>query len=254
MPAATVLTEHRDGIAVVSINRPEVRNALDADTAAGVAESIEEAAQKARAIVLTGTGGAFCAGGDLEEIERWSSQDPSMVADTLYRTFQGMIRAIRSTSAVVIAALPGAAVGAGCDLALACDLRVAASGAKLGQVWVRLGLIPGTGGAYLTQALAGPGRAAELLLTGRVLDAQEALSYGLVNRVIEPERLMDEALGLASEVLANPPEGVVANKRALIAATDAAVEQALEHAARVQAQRFVSAEFRHAVARARSRS
>ena len=253
MPMETVkLTRPDEGLAVVSIDRPERRNALDAATAAGVAEAIQEAAAGARVVILTGEGGAFCAGGDLDEIERWSTQDPEQVGAVLYETFQGMIRAVRSTAAIVIAAVSGAAVGAGMDLALACDLRVAAAGAKLGQVWVRLGLIPGTGGAYLTQALAGPGRAAELLLTGKIVTAEQALELGLVNRVVEPDDLMREARSMAHEIMRHPAEGVAANKRAMIAATEAAVEAALEHAARVQSQRFVSEEFKNAVRRARS--
>lgn len=255
MATPTVTTAIRDdGISVVTIARPEVRNALNSPTAAAVARSIEEAGHDARVVILTGEGGAFCAGGDLEEIAGWSGLDPAHVAATLYETFQGMIRTVRSTSAVVIAAIPGAAVGAGLDLALACDLRVAAAGSKLGQVWVRLGLIPGTGGAYLTQALIGPGRAAELLLTGRIVTAEEALELGLVNRVVAPADLMDEAVSLAREILRNPAQGVVANKRALVAATEDAVEAALRHAATAQAERFVSEEFKQAAGRARSTS
>ena len=253
MNERTVSTGHvGEGVARVTIERPQVRNALDAATAAALADAIEAAGATARAVILTGAGDAFCAGGDLDEIQEWSLLDPAEIATTLYATFQRMIRAIRSSPAVVIAALPGPAVGAGLDLALACDLRVASEGVKLGQVWVKLGLIPGTGGAYLTQALVGPGRAADLLLTGRIVTAEEALGLGLVNRVVPSERLMDEALELASTILSNPAGGVVANKEAMTAATDQALEAALAHAAEVQAARFVSDEFRRAVRDARS--
>jgi 2-(1,2-epoxy-1,2-dihydrophenyl)acetyl-CoA isomerase len=202
-------------------------------------------------IVLTGAGGAFCAGGDLDELAAWSELSEEEIASTLYESFQGMVRAVRTSDAVVIAAISGPAVGAGMDLALACDLRVAASDARLGQVWVRLGVIPGTGGAWLTQSLAGPGKAAELLLTGKLLSADEALAAGLVNRVVPPARLLEEAEALAGEILRHPRDGVVANKRAMVAATELALEAALAHAADVQPGRFRSKEFKEALKRAR---
>lgn len=246
--------ERQDEISFVTIDRPERRNALDSTAAGALAEAITEAGESARVVVLTGAGEAFCAGGDLNELERWSTLDADEVGRALYGSFQAMVRAIRSSSAVVIAAINGAAVGAGMDLALACDLRVAAEGAKLGQVWVRLGVIPGTGGAWLTQALAGPTRAAELLLTGELITAEQALEVGLVNRVVPGNRLLDEARALAGRILSNPPDGVAANKRAMIAATDAAVEAALAHAAEIQPERFTSQEFRAALRAARTRS
>ena len=241
-----VRTEIDGDIAVVTIDRPERRNALDSATARDVKNAVEDAST-ARIVILTGAGKAFCAGGDLDELEKWSSFEPEAISSTLYETFQGMIRAVRSSPAVVIAAVNGAAVGAGMDLALACDLRVAARNAKFGQVWVGLGVIPGTGGAYLTQALVGPGRAAELLLTGEIISAEDALGAGLVNAVVDDDRLLDSARQMAERILKNPRDGVIANKRAYVAATDAAVDAALQHAAQVQPERFTSAEFKAAV-------
>ncbi|MDQ3645516.1 MAG: enoyl-CoA hydratase/isomerase family protein [Actinomycetota bacterium] len=238
----------RDGeVATVTIDRAERRNALDSTSARAVAAAIEDASQGARVIILTGRGKAFCAGGDLEELERWSHLDPEDIGSVLYESFQAMIRALRASHAICIAAINGAAVGAGMDLALACDLRVAAEGAKLGQVWVRLGVIPGTGGAWLTQFLAGPTRAAELLLTGDLISAEEALAAGLVNRVVPATELLPAARSLADKILANPRGGVIANKRAMVGASEAALEAALAHAAEVQPGRFTSDEFRAAV-------
>jgi enoyl-CoA hydratase/carnithine racemase len=162
-----------------------------------------------------------------------------------------MILAIRSSSAIVIAAVDGPAVGAGLDLALACDLRIASTRARFGQVWVRLGVIPGTGGAWLTQALIGPTRAAQMLLTGELVDAEQALQWGLVNEVVEPNDLLDRARALAQKILAHPRDGVVANKRAIVKATEAQLDAALEHARLVQPQRFTSDEFRAALKKAR---
>ena len=238
-------------IATVTIRRPERRNALDAATATELADRLAEAGDKARVVIVTGEGAAFCAGGDLEELEAWSHKTPEEISTTLYGSFQQMIRAMRGSDAVYIAAINGAAVGAGMDLALACDLRVAADDARLGQVWVRLGVIPGTGGAYLTQHLAGPTKAAELLLTGDLITAQDALTARLVNEVVPAADLLDATRALAVRILRHPKDGVAANKRAMIVASDAAMESALTHAATVQGTRFTSEEFKTAVKAAR---
>lgn len=239
-------------VTTLTIARAARKNALSSELARSVAEGIEEAGRRSRVVILTGEGSAFCAGGDLEELSRWSLLDPDEIGGVLYASFQQMIRDIRSSPAVVIAAVNGAAVGAGMDLALACDLRVASESARFGQVWVRLGVIPGTGGAYLTQMLAGTGRASELLLTGDLISAADALAAGLVNKVVPDEQLMDEARALAERVLRHPHQGVIANKRAIVAATDSQMEAALEHAAQVQPERFTSEEFRTAVRKALS--
>lgn len=253
LPGVSVRIDREDELAIVTIDRPERRNALGSRDARAVAAALEDGARGARVVILTGAGDAFSAGGDLEELERWSDLDPQEIGSTLYESFQAMIRTIRRSDAIVIAAINGAAVGAGMDLALACDLRVAAESARLGQVWVRLGVIPGTGGAWLTQHLAGPGRAARLLLTGELIDAREALDAGLVDEVCPAAELMPRARSLAAKILAHPPAGVVANKRALVAATGDGLEAALAHAAEVQPGRFTSDEFRRSVRSARTR-
>jgi enoyl-CoA hydratase/carnithine racemase len=251
---ASVRIDREDDLAIITIDRPERRNALGSRDARAIASAVDEGSRGARVLILTGAGEAFSAGGDLDELERWSDLEPQEIGSTLYESFQAMIRSIRKSDAIVIAAINGAAVGAGMDLALACDLRVAADTARLGQVWVRLGVIPGTGGAWLTQHLAGPGRAAQLLLTGELIDAREALAAGLVNEVCPAGDLMDRARALAARILAHPPAGVVANKRAMVAATGPGLEAALEHAAEVQPGRFMSEEFRRAVRSTRAKA
>ena len=250
---SSVRIEREDELAIVTIDRPDRRNALGSRDARAVASAVGEGARGARVVILTGAGDAFSAGGDLDELERWSDLEPEEISSTLYESFQSMIRTIRSSDAVVIAAINGAAVGAGMDLALACDLRIAAETARLGQVWVRLGVIPGTGGAWLTQYLAGPGRAAHLLLTGELIGAHEALEAGLVNEVCPGADLLSRARELAAKILAHPPAGVVANKRAFVAASGEGLEAALAHAAQVQPARFTSDEFRKAVRTSRHR-
>lgn len=253
MDPEQIVIEREGELAIVRMDDPGRRNALGSAGARAVAESIDGAAQDARVIILTGSGPAFCAGGDLDELDRWSSQPLEVIGSTLYGSFQSMIRTIRESDAIVIAAVNGAAVGAGMDLALACDLRVASESARFGQVWVRLGVIPGTGGAWLTTFLAGPTRAAELLLTGDLVTAQDALAAGLVNRVVPDDELLSAARGLAEGILRHPRDGVVANKRAYVAATADGLNAALAHAAEVQPHRFTSDEFKEALRRARKR-
>ena len=242
-----VLISHEGDVAVVTINRPDRRNALDSATARALRAAIEEVST-ARVAIVTGAGHAFCAGGDLEELSRWTDLDPDEIAKALYDGYQGMVQAVRRADAVVIAAINGAAVGAGLDLALACDLRVAGESAKLGQVWVGLGVIPGTGGAWFTQALAGPTVAAQMLLTGEIIDAHRALEVGLVNEVVPDDELLARAHALAARILVHPRDGVIANKRAMVEATQPFVDAALEHAKEIQPKRFTSEEFRAAVA------
>ena len=252
MTEPDVVIERHGDVAHVVLNRADRANALNSAAAQAVGRAIEEASD-ARVVLLTGAGRAFCAGGDLDELERWSTRTPEEVGAELYGSFQSMIRAVRASDAVVIAVINGAAVGAGMDLALACDLRVAAESAKLGQVWVGLGVIPGTGGAYLTQALAGPTAAARLLLTGDIISGAEAVELGLVNEVVPEDQLMARAQALADRILRHPRDGVIANKRAMVLASEAAVEAALAHAAEVQPYRFTSHEFRAAVKAAKER-
>jgi enoyl-CoA hydratase/carnithine racemase len=249
----TVDVRYEGDLAYVTIDRPEQSNALDSATARALVDSIEGLAGRARVAILTGRGDDFCTGGDLRELERWSDLTEQEIGSMLYAGYQGLVRALRASPAVMIAAVNGAAIGAGMDLALACDIRIAGESARFGQVWVRLGIVPGTGGAYLAQALAGPGKAAELLLTGDVISAHDALGAGLVNRVVSDHGLLVEARAFADRILRHPPDGVVANKRAYISVTNAAVEAALAHAAEVQPGRFTSEEFRNAVRAALSR-
>lgn len=241
-------------VATVTLNQPERRNALTVAGAQAIAEALEKVSTTARVIVVTGAGSAFCAGGDFGELSRLSEADPGEAAVHLYAGYQRMIRTVREIDLPVVAAVNGPAMGAGMDLALASDLRVASTEARFGQVWVRLGIIPGTGGAFWTTMLAGPARAAELILTGRVIDAGTALEWGLVNEVVAPDRLMARARKIADEIAENPPEAVAANKRALNEAIRPGYEAALTHAREVQPKLFAGEEFRAALEARRKKS
>lgn len=240
-------------IAKVTINRPEKRNALTIAVTQEIAGALRSLAGTARAVIITGAGRAFCAGGDFDDLVGLSESNPAKSSANLYSGFQRMIRTIREVDVPVIAAVNGAAIGAGMDLALACDIRVASEKAKFGQVWARLGIVPGTGGALWTTLLAGPARAAELILTGEIIDAGKAADWGLVNEVVPSQSLVSRAAEIAEAIAANPRGGVAANKRALNEVIRPLYEAALSHAFEVQPGLFAGEEFRSALQRATAR-
>jgi enoyl-CoA hydratase/carnithine racemase len=243
-----VIIDQRE-IATVTLNRSDRRNALTVSLTQAVADALEQSATNSRVVILTGAGPAFCAGGDFDELKRFSDAGPERAADHLYSGFQKMIRTVRELEVPVIAAVNGPAMGAGMDLALACDLRIASSAARFGQVWARLGIIPGTGGAFWTTLLAGAARASELLLSGQVVGADLALEWGLVNEVVDPEALLPRAREFAESIAANPPEAIAANKKAINEVLRPHYEAALAHASEVQPVLFAGEEFRQALDR-----
>ncbi|MCA1839274.1 MAG: enoyl-CoA hydratase/isomerase family protein [Actinomycetota bacterium] len=241
-----VLVQHGE-VTTITINRPDKANALTLETTKAISDAVM-AARGCRVIILTGKGKTFSAGGDFAELKRLSQTDPAKAAEHLYEGFQQMIRSIRQVPVPVIAAINGHAMGAGMDLALACDLRVISSQAKLGQVWVKVGIIPGTGGAFWCSLLAGFTRASQMILTGEPIDANTALEWGLVNEVTAPDQVMASARALASKILGNPAGAVAANKAALNEVIMPAYEAALTNARKVQQERFASDEFKQALA------
>lgn len=207
MAADLVLLSEQEGIAVVTINRPEKLNALNEDVIAKLSSVFEGCRDSAsvRAVILTGAGEkAFVAGADISVL---SSLDPAAARDTARRG-QALTLLMETLGKPVIAAVNGYAFGGGLELAMACTIRLAAEGAKLGQPEVKLGLLAGYGGTQRLPRLVGKGRALELLLTGEPIDAAEAHRIGLVNRVVKREALIDEAKALAKKILATGPVAV----------------------------------------------
>lgn len=203
-----LVERHEDGFATIVFNRPEKLNtlsiALRRDLAAAVAEM--EADPAVHVLILTGNGRAFTAGLDLDE---WSTA-PAAAAWEL-----SAVAAIEPFSGPVIGAINGLCITGGLELALACDLLVAAGDARFADTHTKVGLLPGWGGSVRLQQRVGPHRAKELALTARFLPADEALAWGLVNRVVPPDRLRAEAEALAREMLSNIPAGLAAYKRLL---------------------------------------
>lgn len=243
-----ILIDEREGpVAVLRLNRPETLNALDAELVAALAAALERAAADpaVRAIVLGGEGGAFCSGADLKEALRALDAQVSL-ADRL-RTFQRNVLAIARAPKPVIAAVDGAAVGFGADLALACDLRVFSERAYLQEKFVGIGLMPDGGGTFHLAKLIGPGRALELLLLGEKVDAPRALELGLANQVLPSAELLPRALELAQKFAAGPPLALAAIKSATRESLHGTLEEALAREASGQTQLLQSADLREGI-------
>ena len=214
-----------DGVALVTLDRPDVLNALDAETMRQLVEGLEtlDADASCRAIVVTGAGErAFAAGADIKEMA-----EATPVSLTVANSFARWER-IRRVRTPIIAAVRGYALGGGCELAMACDMIVAADDAVFGQPEIRIGVIPGAGGTQrLTRAL-GKHKAMEVILTGRNLPAREAEAHGLITRLVPREQTLPAALELAATIAGMPPLAVMAAKESIARAFELSLEAGLE--------------------------
>lgn len=243
-----------DGVALLTLDNPAMRNAMsDEMTASWVAAVDELAADRSvRAVVVTGEGSAFCSGGDTS----WIASEPEASVDHLRSRMMPFYRAwlsIRRLEVPTIAAVNGHAIGAGLCLALACDIRYAAGGAKLGLPFNKLGMHAGMAGTYLLPDVVGPAHARDLLLTGRVVEADEALRLGLVSRVIEPSGFLDEVLATAADVAATAPIAARLTKIALADGGHADFEAALQWEALAQPVTLATADLQEGIAAAREK-
>lgn len=204
--------EFADQVAVVTITREDALNALNAEVLGQLAEAFDQAvADQARCLVITGAGRAFVAGADVAAMSTMTQAEATAFSELGNGTF----RKLELLPIPSIAAVNGFALGGGCELALACDIRVASTKAIFAQPEVGLGITAGFGGTQRLARLVGSGLAKEMLYTGRKVDAARALAIGLVNEVHEPDALLDAALGLAREIARQAPIAVRATKRAL---------------------------------------
>jgi enoyl-CoA hydratase/carnithine racemase len=248
-----VLVDVRDGVARVTLNRPDRRNPISesamVDDLVGALRRLSQDAN-VRAVVLTGSGTAFSAGGDIfamaENMERRRSE-PLRTADYYRDGIQRISEAMEQLAVPSIAAVNGPAIGAGCDLACMCDIRLASDNAKFAESFVRLGLIPGDGGAWFLQRVVGYARACELTFTGDTIDAETALSIGLVSAVYRHAELLDRADELAQRIAQNPPDAVRAAKRLIRFARHGSLADTLELSANAQALAHTTAEHRDAI-------
>ncbi len=222
----TFREERRGPVEIWTLDAEDTRNAISRAVLAELEARVARVSggQEVRVVIVTGAGNkAFCAGADLKERATMSEADVRAFLGGLRRT----LRAINTSGTIFIAAINGSALGGGTELALACDLRVAAPAAELGLTEVRLGIIPGGGGTQRLPRLIGPGRAKDLILTGRRVNAAEAFAIGLVQRLAPEGRLLDVSVALAEQIAGNAPVAVAAAKRAIDRGLDLDLEAAL---------------------------
>ena len=236
----------RDGsVLTVTLNRPDKLNAFDAATHKAFAAALKAAADaEVRAVVLTGAGRGFCVGQDLAEL-RDGDRD---VAALLRSRWNRHALGLRSLEKPVLAAVNGAAAGAGLSLACACDIRLAASAAVFVPAFVNVGLVPDTGGSWLVPRLLGHARGFEWMTSGRRLDAEEALAWGLVSEVVEGEGVVQRAQERASELAALPTKAIAMTKRLFERAASSRLDDQLELEAQLQLAATRTEDFAEGVA------
>jgi len=241
--AGTVLLESvEDGVALLIMNRPEKLNALNNELATALHQAFQRIGgdRSIRAVVLTGAGRAFCAGGDLGTIGKGREARDSKQLEPILRAGMSAMLRMRTIEQPVIAAVNGAAAGAGMNVALAADIRFAAEEAVFGQNFAKVGLFPDYGGTFFLPQLVGPAKAAELFYTGDMIDAREAFRLGLLNRLVPGAQLLSEAKAYAAKLAAGPPLVMRAVKQTLFGAHKESLEQALEAEVEQQMRCFVS--------------
>lgn len=242
------------GIVTLTLNDPDSRNAIsDAPMIEALLAALRaaEADPQARVIVLTGAGRAFSSGGNIKKMAAGGGLADPLPARTRANYRAGIQRlplAFEALDLPVIAAVNGPAIGAGCDLALMCDLRIAAESAKFAESFVKLGIVPGDGGAWLLPRVVGFSKACEMALTGDAVDAAEARAIGLVSQVVPDSALLEAARALAGRIAANPTHAVRMTRRLLRAATGQRLDQVLELSAAFQALAHATDDHREALA------
>lgn len=249
-----VLVQRDGAVVVLTLNQPETRNAL---TDVAMVDALVDACAMVQAdatvrcVVLTGSGKAFSSGGNVKHMRDKVGTfggDALTVRENYRRGIQRVPKAVWNLEVPIIAAVNGAAYGAGCDLTLMCDVRIASETAVFAENFVKVGIIPGDGGAWLLPKAIGLSRAAEMSFTGEPIDAATALEWGLVSRVVAPEVLMDEAMALARRIAANPPQALRMTKRLMREGMHARLESLLELAAAFQGAAHQTADHEEAVA------
>lgn len=232
----------KDGrIVTITINRPEIRNSISAFDMLDAFEAVFEKAAKdheVSCIVLTGAGTAFSSGGDVKGFADTAAENQAFPNGTRHWYREGIQRiplCLDKVEIPIIAAVNGPAIGAGCDLAMMCDIRIASDKALMGEVFVNLGIIPGDGGAWYLPRIVGRAKAFEMAFTGDVLKADECLEIGLVHKVVPHDELMDAAMAMAKKIAAKPPEALRMTKRLLKESEAQSLASSLEMAAGFQA-------------------
>lgn len=233
MTYETILFDVKEGIASLTLNRPDVFNAFNEQLSADVNDALKKVAKdkSIRVLVISGAGKAFCSGQDLKAIA--GSKNRSL-SESLYKRYNPMIRAIRNLPIPVICKLNGVAAGAGCSLALSCDMIIASSASSLIEVFVNVGLVLDSGSSYFLPRLLGSARAFELATLGSKVSAQQAAEWGMVNKVVSPEELDDEVEKLAKHYANAPTKAIGLMKKMLNKSHTSDLDTMLEYEAYCQ--------------------
>jgi 2-(1,2-epoxy-1,2-dihydrophenyl)acetyl-CoA isomerase len=237
-----ILVTETEGLATITLNRPEKLNAFIGHMRRDLAEALEHAGsdRSIRVVIITGAGRAFCAGGDVtfmaELMDRHDSEEFARILGAGRR----VITAIRNMTKPVVAAVNGPASGAGCNLAFACDFRIASTNASFTQSFLKVGLHPDWGGTYFLPRLVTPNIACEMFLLGRTIEAAEAMRLNIVNQVVSPEEMEAATQQLAEQLRATPPIAVAAAKQAVYMSEKADLEEMLRYETEAQLRCFAS--------------
>ena len=239
--SAPVLYEQEGHVVTLTLNRHETRNAISEDE---MVDAIVAACDKinkdhsVRAVIITGAGSAFSSGGNVKDMRDKKGMfggTPNEIRDGYRNGIQRIPLAINNLEVPIIAAVNGAAIGAGCDLTMMCDMRIASEKALFAESCVKVGLIPGDGGAWFLPRVIGLSRANEMAFTGEPVTAETALAWGMVSQVVEPDKLLDAANKLALRIAANPPSALRMTKRLIKEGEHAKLDSLLEMSASLQA-------------------
>jgi enoyl-CoA hydratase/carnithine racemase len=249
-----VLYEQNGHIVTITLNRPEIHNAIsDSDMVEAIVAALHRinADTSVRVAILTGAGKSFSSGGNLKAMKEGSgnlvSQSPLNTRNNYLGGIQRIPLAMYNLDVPVIAAVKGAAIGAGCDLACMCDIRVAGESARFAESFVKLGIIPGDGGAWFLPRIVGLSKACEMAFTGDPVDAQEALACGLVSKVVPDDNLLETANTLAGRIAANPPHAVRLTKRLIKEGQQVRLDTLLELSAALQALSHTTTDHKEAL-------
>jgi 2-(1,2-epoxy-1,2-dihydrophenyl)acetyl-CoA isomerase len=250
LPEPTILCEIAGAVATLTLNRPDKLNALNEAMHGELAHAFDriEADPALRAVLLTGAGRGFCAGQDLGDRVMGEGDDPPDLGDTLERLYNPLMRRICRLERPVVCAVNGVAAGAGANLAFNCDIVLAARSAKFIEPFCKLGLVPDAGGTYILPRLVGAARARGLTLLGESLSAEQAEAWGLIWRVVDDDRLMEEATALARHLATQPTKGLGLIKRALLASETNPLDAQLDLERDLQREAGRTADYREGVA------
>ncbi|WP_396589100.1 crotonase/enoyl-CoA hydratase family protein [Bermanella sp. R86510] len=238
---SAILLEKQNHIATITLNQPELRNSI---SEIEVVEAFLDALQAVeqdddmRCIIVTGAGSAFSSGGNIKHMlnkQGMFAGEANDIRENYAKVIQRIPVALYNINIPTIAAVNGPAVGAGCDLAMYCDMRIASTKASFAESFIKVGLIPGDGGAWILPKIAGFGRAAQMAFTGEAISAEQAMEWGMLNDLVEPSALLSTANTLAEKIASNPPQALRATKQLLREAVLSPLDTTLQLSAAIQA-------------------